>query len=161
MIHLLNHPAESPWYYLTWCYDHTILAPVLVQTLRALPLATLVLASQLATVPQDLLDSATSDGASWWGQLLRIALPLRWHAVIAAACMSLIVAMSDLAATLLVSPPGVSTLSVRIFGLLHYGAEDRVSALCLFLAVALGALATLAWQLTLWARRPLKNTPKV
>jgi len=154
MIQLLNHPAESPWYFLTWCYDHTILAPVLVQTLRALPLATLVLASQLATVPQDVLDSATSEGAGWWRLLLMIVLPLRWHAVVAAACMSLIVAMSELAATLLVSPPGVSTLSVRIFGLLHYGAEDRVSALCLFLAVVLGALATLAWQLTLWARRP-------
>ena len=152
-IHLLNHSPESPWYFLTWCYDHTILAPVLVQTLRALPLATLVLGSQLATVPQDVLDSATSEGAGWWRQLVGIALPLRWHAVAAAACMSLVVAVSDLAATLLVSPPGVSTLSVRIFGLLHYGAEDRVSALCLFLAMALGALATLAWQLAVWARR--------
>lgn len=158
-IQLLNHPSDSPWYFLTWCYDHTILAPVLVQTLRALPLATLVLGSQLATVPQDVLDSATSEGAGWWRQLVAVALPLRWHAVVAAACMSLVVAVSDLAATLLVSPPGVSTLSVRIFGLLHYGAEDRVSALCLFLAVALGALATFAWQLTLWARRPSKNAP--
>ncbi|MCH7750624.1 MAG: iron ABC transporter permease [Planctomycetes bacterium] len=153
MIRILNHSPESPWYFLTWYYDHTILAPVLVQTLRALPLATLILGSQLATVPQDVLDSATSEGAGWWRQLVGIALPLRWHAVVAAACLSLVVAVSDLAATLLVLPPGVSTLSVRIFGLLHYGAEDRVSALCLALAVAVGALATLAWQLPRWARR--------
>jgi iron(III) transport system permease protein len=156
IIRLLNHSPESPWYFLTWCYDHTILAPVLVQTLRALPLATLVLGSQMATVPQDVLDSATSEGASWWRQLVGIALPMRWHAVVAAACMALVVAVSDLAATLLVSPPGVSPLSVRIFGLLHYGAEDRLSALCLFLALALGTLATLAWQLALWTRR--RNT---
>lgn len=147
-IRLLNHPPQSPWFFLTWCYDHTILAPVLVQTLRAIPLATLVIGSQLATVPQDVLDSATSEGATWWRQLVGIVLPLRWHAVAATACLSLIVTVSDLSATLLVSPPGVSTLSVRIFGLLHYGAEDRVSALCLALAIALGALATLAWQLT-------------
>ena len=152
-IRLLNHSAESPWYFLTWCYDHTILAPVLVQFWRALPLATLVLGSQLATVSQDILDSATSEGAGWWRQLVCIVLPLRWHALAAAASMSLIVAVSDLAATLLVAPPGVSTLSIRIFGLLHYGAEDRVAALCLLLALALGALATLAWQLTAWTRR--------
>ena len=151
-IHLLNHPPDSPWYFLTWCYDHTILAPLLVQTLRALPLATLVLGSQLATLPQDVLDSAQSEGAGWWRRLAAIALPLRWHAVAAAACMALIVAVSDLAATLLVSPPGVSTLSVRIFGLLHYGAEDRVSALCLTLAVSLGVLAGFAWQLFVKAR---------
>jgi len=140
VIRLLNHPEDSIGWPLTWCYDHTILAPALVQFCRALPLATLVLWSQLASLPQDILDSATSEGAGWWRRLFAVALPLRWPAVVAAACMSLIVAMSDLAATLLVAPPGVATLSMRIFGLLHYGAEDRVAALCLALGLAIGAL---------------------
>jgi len=150
LIRLLNRPPDSPLFFLAWCYDHTILAPVVAQTLRALPLATLVMWSQLASVPQDVLDSAASEGAGWWRQLLAVALPMRWAAVVATACMAMVVAVGDLAATLLVAPPGVSTLSVRIFGLLHYGAEDRVSALCLALALTLGALAILAWQLSLW-----------
>ena len=155
LIRLLNHPADSPWYFLTWCYDHTILAPTMAQALRALPLATLVMGSQLASVSQDVLDSAAAEGAGWWRQLWAIALPLRWPAVVATLCMTLVVAVGDLAATLLVAPPGVSTLSIRIFGLLHYGAEDRVSALCLALALALGALATLAWQgMSWWSSRP-------
>ncbi|NOY29659.1 MAG: iron ABC transporter permease, partial [Planctomycetes bacterium] len=130
VIRLLNHPEDSVGWPLTWCYDHTILAPTLVQFCRALPLATLVLWSQLASLPQDVLDSAMSEGAGWWRRLFAVALPLRWPAVVAAACLSLVIAMSDLAATLLVAPPGVATLSMRIFGLLHYGAEDRVAALC-------------------------------
>ncbi len=143
----LNHPPDSFLSPLTWCYDHTILAPVLAQFLRALPLATLILGAQFASLPQDLLDSARSDGAGWWRQLASIALPWCWPAVLAAACMAMIVAMGDLAATLLVVPPGVSPLSVRIFGLLHYGAEDQVSALCLMLTLALGIGVTVAWSL--------------
>ncbi len=139
----LNHPPDSILAPLTWCYDHTILAPVLAQFLRALPLATLILGAQFASLPQDVLDSARSEGAGWWRQLLNIALPWCWPAVVAAACMAMIVALGDLAATLLVVPPGVSPLSVRIFGLLHYGAEDRVSALCLMLILALGAVVTI------------------
>lgn len=146
-ISLLNRPEDSALSFFTWLYDHTIFAPVVVQTLRALPLATLVLAAQLASVPQSLLDSAKSEGASWWHRLLQIILPMRWHAVVAALCMSAIIGVSDLAATLLVCPPGVSTIAVRIFGLLHYGAEDRVSAFCLMLTLALGAVAIFAWTL--------------
>jgi len=144
IIQIMNHPDDSFFWPLTWCYNHTIVAPSLVQFLRALPLTTLLLWSQFASISQDVLDSATSEGASWWRQLLGIALPLRWAAVIAAAAMAMIVAISDLAATLLVAPPGVSTLSMRIFGLLHYGSEDRVSALCLALAVAVGLIVFLA-----------------
>ncbi len=147
LIRCLNHSQDSLLAPLTWCYDHTILAPVLAQFLRALPLATLIISAQFASLPQDTLDSAQTEGAGWWRQLLSIALPWSWPAIAAAAVMALIVAIGDLAATLLVAPPGVSTLSVRIFGLLHYGAEDRVSALCLMLALALAVTAALAHQI--------------
>ncbi|NOY43777.1 MAG: iron ABC transporter permease [Planctomycetes bacterium] len=149
----LNHPPDSMLAPLTWCYDHTILAPVLAQFLRALPLATLILGAQFASLPQEVLDSARTEGASWWRQLLSIALPWCWPAVVATACLAMIVALGDLAATLLVVPPGVSPLSVRIFGLLHYGAEDRVSALCLMFTLVLGAIVSIAWQLLRWLNR--------
>ena len=151
----LNHPGDSMLWPLTWCYDHTILAPVLAQFLRALPLATLIVGAQFASLPQDVLDSARSDGAGWWRQLTSIALPWSWPAVAAAGCMAMIVAMGDLAATLLVVPPGVSPLSVRIFGLLHYGAEDRVSALCLMLMLVLGGVVAIAWRLPQWLNQQI------
>ncbi len=141
LIGILNQPDDSMLWPLSWCYNHTILAPTLVQFFRALPLATLLMWSQFASVSQDVLDSAASEGAGWWRQLLAIVLPLRWAAVVAAAGMAMIVAIGDLTATLLVAPPGVSTLPMRIFGLLHYGSEDRVSALCLALALAVGVVA--------------------
>jgi len=147
IIGLLNHPSDSPLALLSWCYDHTLLAPVMAQTLRALPLTTVFLWSQLVTLPQDVLDSATSEGASWWRRLAVIVLPLRWPALLAALYLALATAVGELAATLLVVPPGVSTLSIRIFGLLHYGAEDQVSSLCLALALAIGLGMTLVMQI--------------
>jgi len=131
LIRWLNWPADSALYFLTWCYDQTLLAPLLAQTIRALPLVTIILWMQMESVPQDLLDNATSEGAGGWSQLVRVVLPLRWPGVLAAMCVAFILAIGELAATLLVVPPGVSTLSIRIFGLLYYGAEDQVAALCL------------------------------
>ena len=54
------------------------------------------------------------------------------------------VAWGDLAASVLVVPPGVTTLSIRIFGLLHYGVEDQVAGICLALVAVFAAVAVLA-----------------
>jgi iron(III) transport system permease protein len=139
----LNHPADSIWAPLTVLYDRTLLAPAALQTIRALPIVGLWLWSQLASVPRDLLEAARSEGASSFTQLWRVALPLRWTGVSAAAGMALVLAVGELSASLLVLPPGVTTISVRIFQLLHYGVDDRVAALALSVFVAMGAIAIL------------------
>jgi iron(III) transport system permease protein len=133
LIRWLNWPDDSALSFFTWCYDETLLAPLLAQTIRALPLVTFLLWTQMVSVPQDLLDNAASEGAGNWSQLARVVLPMRWAGVLAATCVAFVLAIGELAATVLVVPPGVSTLSIRIFGLLHYGAEDQVAALCLVL----------------------------
>lgn len=152
LIRLLNHATESPWAWLNSWYDNTILAPVLAQGVRTLPLATLLIWSQFASLSQPMLDSATSEGANWWRQLGKIAMPLRANAILAAFCLSFIVAVGELAATILVAPPGVSTLSIRIFGLLHYGADDQVSAICLALVLVTGVGTSAAGWLLGWLK---------
>jgi iron(III) transport system permease protein len=141
---VLNHPADSIWSPLTCLYDRTLLAPAAVQTVRALPLVGLWLWSQLASVPTDLLDAARSEGAGQFAQLWRVALPMRLTAVAAAAGMALALAVGELSASLLILPPGVTTISVRIFQLLHYGVDDRVAALALSVFVAMTLLALLS-----------------
>jgi iron(III) transport system permease protein len=152
-IELLNHPPESPLAPLTMLYDHTLLAPVLVQLARALPLAMLWMGSQLATIPQDLLDASRSEAANWGAQLVRIALPMRLPGVLMAAALSLVIAVGELSATILVLPPGVTTVSVRVFQLIHYGVDDRVAALCLSCFALLGAGAALTAAGRRWAAR--------
>jgi iron(III) transport system permease protein len=145
-IGLLNHPIDSIWAPLTLLHDRTLLAPVLVQVARALPLVGLWLWSQFNSVPQDLLEAARSEGAGPWTQLLRIALPLRPAGMAAALGIAFVLAISELSATLLVVPPGVTPISVRVFQLLHYGVDDRVAALALSV-FALTAITMIAWRL--------------
>ena len=78
----LFHIAD--WPVLAYFYDRTIAAPVIAQTVRALPLATLVLWPAAATIPKELLDSALVDGASKQTLLVHIAWPLMRRSLVMA-----------------------------------------------------------------------------
>jgi ABC-type Fe3+ transport system permease subunit len=145
VIRLLDRPPDSPFSALAWLYDSNF-APWLVQTVRALPIAILILWPALASIPRVMLDTAAIDGAGWWTQLLRIALPQRWPAVIAAWLIALAIAVGELAATVLVMPPqrGATALSIQVFQLLHYGVDDRVAAICLVMVFSIAAVTGIA-----------------
>jgi iron(III) transport system permease protein len=138
IIALLNRP-KIPW--LVWLYDCSILAPWLALFLKSLPVATLVLWHGVRSMPQELLESAAVDGAGAWTRFWRIVVPLVWPAMLAAFLAALAVALGELAASILVVPPGVWTLSILIFNNLHYGVEDQTAGICLTL-VMLFALVT-------------------
>ena len=151
IIGLLNRP-ELPW--LVQLYDRSILAPWMALWVRALPPAIFVLWHALHSVPREMLELAAVDGAGPIAQLCRVALPVRWPAVVLAFLVSLAVALGDLAASILVVPPGVTTLSIRIFGLLHYGVDDQVAGICLALVAMFALLTAAAMGLTFyWNRR--------
>ncbi len=133
VIRLLNHPWDSPLAGLTWLYDHTLVAPWLVQMVRATPVAILILWPTWASVPSNLLAAARSEGAGWLSTLLRVAVPMRWRSVTVCWLATLAISIGELSATLLVMPPGPSTLTVRVFSLLHYGVEGRVAGISLCL----------------------------
>jgi iron(III) transport system permease protein len=152
VIHLLNRPPGSPFAALAALYDSNF-APWLVQTVRTLPIATLILWPALASVPQVMLDTAATDGTGWWGQLFRIAVPQRWPAIAAAWLIAFAVAIGELAATILVMPPqrGATALSIQVFQLLHYGVDDRVAAICLVMVFVVAMITGIA--ATLMKRR--------
>ena len=77
---------------------------------------------------------------------LALALRLRFTAIAAAFAAAFIVAFGELAATILVVPPGVTTLPVHIFGLLHYNVEDQVAAISLALIVLHAAAALFCFR---------------
>jgi iron(III) transport system permease protein len=160
VIHLLSRPADSPLAFLGWLYDSNF-APWLVQTIRALPLATLCLWPALSSVPQVMLDTAATEGAGWWGQLVRIALPQRWPAVVAAWLLGLAIAIGELAATILVirpQPRGATTISVRIFQMLHYGVDDHAAAISLLMVLGIATLTGLAATLIRKTDNPIRRT---
>ncbi len=151
VIRLLNQPDVPLLVYL---YDRSITAPWLALLIRSLPPAILIMWHALRTVPAEVLEAAIVDGAGPVRQFFRIVLPSRWPAVALAWIVAMAVAMGDLAATILVVPPGVTTLSIRIFGLLHAGVEDQVAAICLALLALFAATAvTAVWLAARWDGR--------
>jgi iron(III) transport system permease protein len=132
---------------LVWMYDQSILAPWLALVIRSLPLATLVVWQALRTIPQEMLESGAVDGAGPLRRLWSIALPCRLSAVALAWVVALAVALGDLGASILVVPPGVTTVSIRVFGLLHAGQEPEVAGICLALIGLLAAVALVAASL--------------
>ena len=144
VIWLLNsHPALAP------VYD-SLFAPALAQSVRALPLATLIMWYALVTVDQNVLDSARLDGAGSMAQLFRVAIPMRSEALGMAFVVAMVVSIGDLSASQLVLVPGAETLANRIFDRLHSGAYDQVSAVCLAIILAcIGVTTLLAF---LWKR---------
>ena len=144
IIAVLNRP-EFPW--LVWLYDRSIAAPWLAAVAHALPLAMLVLWPSLRAFPQDSLDAAAVDGAGLWTRWRRIVLPQRRAALATAWLVAFAWSLGELDAGILVAPPGIETLSIRIFRLLHFGVDDQVAGVCLAFYLAVQALAATAWWL--------------
>ena len=156
IVRLMNQPWCPP---LLWLYDRSIFAPWLATLVRSLPPAALIMWHALRTFPREMLEAAAADGAGPLRRLLLIVLPCRLPALALAWVVAMAVSLGDLAASILVVPPGVTTLSIRIFGLLHSGVEDQVAGVCLALIVLFAAAATVAaWSASRWirSRRPTR-----
>jgi iron(III) transport system permease protein len=114
-----------------YLYSRTLAAPVLALSIKCFPLTMGIVWSGLRRAEREMFDTARLAGASPWQQLVKLALPTRSALLLCAFLASVVFNLGDLAASILVVPPGVSTLAIRVFGLIHYGVEDRLAALCL------------------------------
>ena len=127
--------------------------PVLAALARYVPLGALVLVAAMRRINRLHLEAAellqTSRLRSWFF----VRLPLLAPGLLASAGLVFCLTLSELSATLLVSPPGQSTLTIRIYNYLHYGASGTVAGLTLVLTalvLVFGLIATVF--LILWTR---------
>ncbi len=71
---------------------------------------------------------------------MRVALPQRWLALVAAWLAAFVVSFNELPTTQLLQPPGPMTLPVAIYQLMHGSGEDRLAGIVLFLVLAYAAV---------------------
>lgn len=147
LVTLWNRPAFGAIYATAWM-------PILAALARFAPLTVLLALAQQQRVDPLLWDAArifqTGDSHAAW----RVRLPLLSPGLLAGASLVFALTLGELGATLIVTPPGQSTLTLRIYNYLHYGASDVVAGLCLvmvLLTLAAGGAGVLS--LALWARR--------
>ena len=125
---------------------------VLAYVARLSPFAVRVMTSSLGQVDIQLEEAALLSKASWWSRLGRVVAPATGRGLAVAWFIVFVLAMGELGTTVLVVPPGHETLALKIYTLMHYGANELVAALCVIL-VGIGAAALAALALPLWGRR--------
>ncbi len=118
---------------------------VIAYLARFVPVAALVLAASVRQLPISSEEAADVAGASWLRTFTRIVLPQIRTGLAAAWVVAFIFAFGELGATVLVTPPGESTLPVRIYTMIANTPASAVAALALMQAgIVLIPLALLA-----------------
>jgi iron(III) transport system permease protein len=115
---------------------------VIAYLARFVPVAALILAASVRQVPSSFEEAAEVAGAGWPRIFARIIIPQIRTGIVAAWVISFIFAFGELGATVLVAPPGESTLPVHIYTMIANAPSGQVAALALMQAgIVLAPLA--------------------
>ncbi len=101
--------------------------------IRYIPYVLLVCLLGMCQVPIQLEEQASLFGCNRKKQFFYIVIPLCKTVIMIAFFMGFLLCLFDLNLTLLLVPPGITTLTVRIFTLLHYGVRSDVANSSMFL----------------------------
>jgi iron(III) transport system permease protein len=137
---LLNRPGPVGTLYTT-----TLIAPILAQQFRLLPLAWLMICGLVASIPRQTWELSRADRLSAWLRLKTVLIPSLWKRFSVAAVILVLVSLGELSCSMGVLPPGVTTISMRLFEILHFGMRHQDSGLCGVLIV-MGWLAAILMQ---------------
>lgn len=100
---------------------------------RFIPFVIRAISANLKQINKNLEEAALITGRSWLKRISAVLLPLTAPGILAGWTIAFIFSMGEIGTTLLVIPPGEATLPIRIYTLMHYGANQLVSALCIIL----------------------------
>ena len=84
----------------------------------AVPLATWILVGFFGSIPKEVVESATLDGANMWNRLRHVMLPMAWPGVVTAAVLCVREAWNEFSFVLaLVNETGMRTLPYQLYRL--------------------------------------------
>ncbi|MDY6793020.1 MAG: iron ABC transporter permease [Thermodesulfobacteriota bacterium] len=124
MIRFWNRPLTEAIY-------NSSLIVVLAYIARFIPFSIRTLNSNLKQISTSVIEAAVLCEKSWFKRTVKIQLPLSLKGVAAGWVIAFILCTGELGATLLVIPPGNGSISLKIYTLMHYGANKIVAALAL------------------------------
>lgn len=93
---------------------NTRLVLIILYTAMNLPLAVWMLRSFFGEVPRELIEAAQIDGASWWGQITSVVLPIVAPGIAATALLCVIFAWNEFFLAVQLNPVDASTVPVWV-----------------------------------------------
>jgi iron(III) transport system permease protein len=127
---------------------------IIAYVARFVTVAALILAASVRQIPESFEEAAEVAGASWPRTFAQIVFPNMRPSIVAAWLVSFIFAVGELGTTILVAPPGESTLPVRIYTLIANTPSSEVAALAL---MEVGIILVPLTLLALLTRGGVKN----
>ena len=119
---------------------------IIAYVARFVTVAGLFLAASVRQIPETFEEAGEVAGGSWLRIFAQIVVPNIRPAMVAAWLVSFILAVGELGTTILVAPPGESTLPVRIYTLIANTPSSEVAALALMeVGIILVPLTVLAF----------------
>ncbi len=103
---------------------------------RFSPFAIRILSASIKHIDKDLENAAKISGAGFFRRIFMIVAPLCRPGLVISLAIIFALIIGELGMTVLVVPAGASTLILKIYTLMHYGASKLVAALVLILALA-------------------------
>jgi iron(III) transport system permease protein len=103
---------------------------------RFLPAAVLISAASVRQLPRSSEEAAEICGVGWIRGFLKIVVPQIRGGIVAAWVTVFVFAFGELGTTVLVTPPGESTLPVRVYTLIANAPQSDIAALALLQTLA-------------------------
>lgn len=130
---------------LAWL-DGTLVPLLFAWMLQFAPLVALLVELHLRRAPREWSEAVALESSTPLTSLRVWGLWWVWPALAVGALGVMALSLGEIGATVLLVPPGTTTLSVRLFTLMHYAPVGQVSALCLLMAApALVVLPAIFW----------------
>jgi len=130
LIHLMNRPL------LRGIYLSSIMGMLAVM-IRFMPIGILVIVAGLRKIPEDMISVAYIASGSIRKSFEKIILPLAMPSVLIAIGLVFLLGIGELGTTVMVLPAGLSTITVRLYGYMHYGATELIAEISLVLVMVL------------------------
>ncbi len=109
--------------------------PILAVMIRFMPFGILVMLASKTKNVQDLITVGHMKSKDKTNVFYRITLPIMVPTLMLASGLVFLFGLGELGTTIMVLPPGLSTITVKIFGYLHYGASEQISTMSIWVMV--------------------------
>ena len=134
LIHVWNRPVAD----LVYATSFIILFGYIA---RFIPFSFLIGSSGLRQLSPFMEEAASLITSRWTKVAGKIFIPLLGPVLNIAFFTGFILSFRELGTTLMVIPPGQETLPIKIYNLMHYGADQMVAALCLIVLIIMLCLS--------------------
>ena len=110
---------------------------------RFIPFSVITVTSGFKQLNPRMEEAAHLNTPQWTRVIRKIVIPLLRPSLMTGFFIVFILSFGELGTTLLVIPPGRETIPIKIYNLMHYGAQELVAALCVSLVAIVLAFSGL------------------